>query len=81
MPKNKIILVIGVLVALLPVLGFPRAWESFFQVLAGLSIILLSVWTTIDRKLKLQHKAQLRQQHKVATVDPSPISSPDDTGL
>ena len=47
--------------ALLPLLGFPRSWESFFQIVAGLGIVLLSVWSTIDRKLKLQHKAQMRQ--------------------
>lgn len=65
MPKNKIILVLGVLIALMPVLGFPHAWESFFQVVAGLSIILLSVWATIDRKLTLKAKAQMRQARKV----------------
>lgn len=48
----------------MPVLGFPRAWESFFQVFAGLSIILLSVWANFDRKLSLKAKAQKRQAHK-----------------
>jgi hypothetical protein len=68
MPKNRIIIVIGVLIALLPMLGFPHSWESFFQILAGLSIILLSVWSTIDRKLKLQAKAQLRQNRRATDV-------------
>ena len=61
---------LGVLIALLPVLGFPRAWESFFQVLAGLAIVLLSVWSTIDKKIMLKHKAQVRQARKV-TSEPS----------
>lgn len=64
MPKGRIILVIGVLIALLPILGFPRSWESFFQVFSGLSIVLLSVWSTIDRKLSLKAKAQMRQVRK-----------------
>ena len=64
MPKNRIIVIIGVIVALLPVLGFPRLWESFFQVLAGVSIVLLSVWATIDKRLMLKAKAQRRQIHK-----------------
>ncbi|MEK7112357.1 MAG: hypothetical protein AAB875_03435 [Patescibacteria group bacterium] len=64
MPKNRIILVLGVLIALLPVLGFPRSWESFFQISAGLSIVLLSVWSTIDKKLMLKAKAQMRQARK-----------------
>jgi hypothetical protein len=67
MPKNRMILVIGVLVALLPVLGFPGSWEAFFQVLAGLSIVALSIWSTIDKKLMLKAKAQMRQARKVAS--------------
>ena len=64
MPKNRIIITLGLIIALLPLLGFPRLWESFFQVVAGLSIILLSVWTTIDKRLSLKAKAQKRQIHK-----------------
>jgi len=69
MPKSKIIIVLGVLIALLPVLGFPRAWESFFQVVAGLSIVMLSVWTTIDKRLTLKDKAQRRQAHRRREVE------------
>lgn len=64
MPKNKIIIIFGLLVALLPLFGFPRLWESFFQIVAGLSIILLSIWATIDKRLSLKAKAQKRQIHK-----------------
>lgn len=64
MPKSRIIIVFGVLVALLPVLGFPRSWEIFFQIFAGLSIVLLSVWTSIDKRISLKAKAQQRQARK-----------------
>lgn len=64
MPKNRIIVILGALIAVFPVLGFPRLWESFFQVAIGLSIILLSVWTSIDKRLALKAKAQKRQIHK-----------------
>lgn len=72
---------LGVLIALFPVLGFPRAWESFFQVLAGLAIVLLSVWSTIDKKIMLKHKAQIRQARKsvnepVSTEDSAPLVPP-----
>ena len=73
MPKSKIILSIGVVVALLPALGFPHSWESFFQVFAGLSIVLLSIWARIDRKLKLQAKAHMRQIRKSSIP---PVVSP-----
>lgn len=64
MPKNKIIVTLGVIIAILPLLGFPRLWESFFQVAIGLSIVLLSVWVSIDKRLTLKAKAQRRQIHK-----------------
>lgn len=66
MPKSRMIITLGVLVALLPALGFPRAWESFFQIFAGLSIVTLSVWAQIDKKLKLQAKAHQRLARKAA---------------
>ena len=69
MSKKRIIVTIGVLIALLPVLGFPRAWESFFQVLAGLSIVLFSVWATIDKRLTFKAKAQRRQAHKLREAE------------
>jgi hypothetical protein len=67
MSKNRIIIVLAACVALLPLLGFPKAWESFFQVAVGLAIITVSIWATVDRKLKLQAKAQMRSR-KVVNV-------------
>ena len=64
MSKSRVIIILGVLVALLPLVGFPRAWEAFFQILAGLSIVLVSVWSTIDKKLSLKAKAQARLTRK-----------------
>lgn len=64
MPKNRIIIVLGVLIALQPFLGFPRSWESFFQILIGFLIVLLSVWASIDKYLTLKAKAQKRQAQK-----------------
>ncbi|MFZ2484763.1 MAG: hypothetical protein WAX80_01985 [Minisyncoccia bacterium] len=69
MPKNRIIIVLGVLVALLPLVGFPRLWESFFQVATGVAIVLVSVWSTIDKRLTLKAKAQKRQLHKQREVE------------
>ncbi|MEK7227323.1 MAG: hypothetical protein AAB641_00295 [Patescibacteria group bacterium] len=74
MPKSRIIITLGVLIALLPLLGFPHSWESFFQIFAGLSIALLSVWTNIDRRLKLQAKARERSARKA-------VSPPQEEGL
>ena len=56
---------LGVLIALTPILGFPHKLESVFQVIAGLSIVLVSVWSTIDKHLTLKAKAQKRHIRKV----------------
>src|SRR3989344_2792417 len=69
MPKSKIIITLGVLIALLPILGFPRAWESFFQIATGASIVLLSVWATIDKHLAIKVKAQKRHFRKHQQVE------------
>ncbi|MDB5266901.1 MAG: hypothetical protein JWN89_716 [Parcubacteria group bacterium] len=72
MPKSKIILALGFLIALLPVLGFPHSWESFFQVLFGLSIVLLSVLISVDRRLSLKARVQKRQARKRAVIETNP---------
>ncbi len=69
MPKSKIILTIGFLITLIPFLGFPYGWESFFEVLGGLSIVSLSVLMSIDRRLSLKAKMQKRQARKRAMID------------
>jgi len=69
MPKNRIIITLGLLIALLPVFGFPHIWEAIFQVVSGLSIVLLLIWSSIDKRLSLKAKAQKRQAHKLKQVE------------
>ena len=66
---------IGAVVALLPLLGFPRAWEAFFQVLAGFLIITLSVWSGIDKKISLKAKAQMRHARRRVSDIVSPLAT------
>jgi len=60
MPKSRIIPVIGFLIALLPILGFPHAWEIFFQIIGGLGIVGLSILISIDKRLMQKSKAEKR---------------------
>lgn len=69
MPKSRIILALGFFIALLPVLGFPYAWESFFEVASGLLIVFLSVLISVDRRLTMKSKAEKRQLRKRALVE------------
>jgi hypothetical protein len=71
MPKSRIILVIGFLLALLPSLGFPPSWDEFFMVASGLLIVFLSVLISVDRRLTLKAKAEKRVARKRALVTSS----------
>lgn len=77
MPKNNIIITLGLLIALLPVFGFPHVWESVFQVIGGLSIVLLLIWANIDKRLSLKAKAQRRQIQKVKPAETNPLEQVD----
>jgi hypothetical protein len=69
MPKHRIIIVLGILIALMPIMGFPSKWESVFEVIIGLSIVLVSIWSTIDKKITLRAKAQKRRIHKIREAE------------
>jgi hypothetical protein len=70
MPKSRIILAIGFFIALLPILGFPHAWESFFEMVGGLGIVLLSVLIAVDKRLSQKAKAERRLATRRARVRP-----------
>ncbi|MBX4199219.1 hypothetical protein KW800_03050 [Candidatus Parcubacteria bacterium] len=77
MPKSRIILAIGLFIALLPVLGFPHAWESFFEIVGGLGIVCLSVLIAIDKRLSLKVKAERRLATRRAKTRPDmPMEEP-----
>ncbi|MBX4181714.1 hypothetical protein KW807_02525 [Candidatus Parcubacteria bacterium] len=71
MPKNKIIMSLGAFVVLIHILdGLPQSWESFLAILSGLAIVLISIWSTIDRKMSLKAKAHARQAKRVTDIYP-----------
>ncbi len=69
MPKSRTILALGFFIALLPILGFPHAWESFFEVASGLLIVFLSVLISVDRRLTMKSKAEKRHLRKRALIE------------
>ncbi len=70
MPKNKIIIALGFLIALLPLFGFPHSWETAFEVIGGLSIVFLSVMISVDKRITLKAKAQRRHVKRRALNEP-----------
>lgn len=69
MPKNRIILIIGFAVAVLPFLGFPSSWKFYLTVFFGLSIMALSILITIDKKIKIKLKAESRHLQRKKSIE------------
>lgn len=47
---QKIVCVIALCLAIMPLLGFPSGWENFFMITGGLSIIFLTVRSARHKK-------------------------------
>lgn len=41
---------IGIFITLLPALGFPSSWESFFMVIGGLSVVFMTIFSVRHKK-------------------------------
>ena len=54
--KNRIILILGILVALMPFFGFPSIYENGFYVIAGLAIAVLSFLVARHKRVRLSRK-------------------------
>ncbi|MCC2630667.1 MAG: hypothetical protein K0S38_476 [Candidatus Paceibacter sp.] len=50
MSRNKITLLIGILVVLMPFLGFPSAWKTLFYVLFGAILIFIAIVGHVRRR-------------------------------
>ena len=68
MTTNRFIFIVGLLVFLVPMAGFPQGWEEGFLILAGLLLMLLTslnIWQrSIVNRLKFHSK-----QLKITTHD------------
>lgn len=50
MSKNKIELLLGLLLVIMPFTGFPPAWKTSFYILAGIVLILIAVAAHVKRR-------------------------------
>lgn len=50
MSKNKIVFSIGLILVIMPILGFPVLWKTFLSVILGLSLIFLSFSVAAKRR-------------------------------
>ncbi len=50
MSRNKIILLLGILLVLMPFLGFPSAWKTFFYSGFGIILIIIAIVGHVRRR-------------------------------
>lgn len=50
MSRNKTMLLIGILVAIMPFLGFPSSWKTLFYVLFGVILIIAATVGHVRRR-------------------------------
>ena len=76
MQKINTILALGVLVILLPFLGFPQSWDNFFYVISGLVIVSMAYLLKVNRKQKVSpdespEKSSFSNNEQQATTTPT----------
>ena len=50
--KQWVSAILGLLIILIPYLGFPLSWSNFFFVVSGIIIAVLSFWALSEEKSK-----------------------------
>ena len=64
MKTNRVILIIGILIFLIPVTGFPRVWEESFLLIAGIILVVFSSLNLWQRSILKRLHYHSRQQVK-----------------
>lgn len=65
MIKNRKTFFIGIFVFIIPFLGFPSSWKTFFTIIAGLSLMVVSIKINLPKKTSLKRP---RRKEKVTQV-------------
>ncbi|OHA99712.1 MAG: hypothetical protein A3E93_00785 [Candidatus Zambryskibacteria bacterium RIFCSPHIGHO2_12_FULL_43_12b] len=62
MSKNKIVFFIGVVLLIMPFLGFPPGWKSFIAIVFGITLIFLSFSAAAKRRASARRTRRIKQQ-------------------
>ncbi len=62
MSKNSTILAIGIIQLIMPLLGFPSTWRSFFSVVFGIILIVLSFSVAIKRRSSVRKSVRRKKE-------------------
>lgn len=63
MSKNRIVAAIGIILFLMPILGFTTHQKNFFMVLFGLVLIALSLSHSIKKRQTIKKMKKTRKDH------------------
>jgi hypothetical protein len=84
MSKNRIVLIVGALLLLIPLMGFPRTWENFFHIIFGISLVGLSFSVSLRQRVKrtaLPKRARnTKEVAKVAVIE-NPVTEVETTPM
>ncbi len=76
--QNRILFLIGLLILLVPFLGFPSRYESFFLSVAGLSVIVLAFMYARNKRLNEIEEPQKPVKSTEVFVESRPRFASDD---
>lgn len=64
MSKNKTIIALGLWIAIVPFLGFPGAWKTFFITTSGLAIVFISFMIIAKKRAERPQESENNTYHK-----------------
>lgn len=79
MPKRTLIIILALIVAAIPYLGFPGSWESAGVALGGIAIVILTVdWRFLRRKKRKTGRRRDVSNGADTYVESAPARQPED---
>ncbi len=74
MQNRKTVFFFGLLIFLLPILGFPRGFESFLQILTGLIFMFMASRKSLERRFVREKKTRRKKDKNSVFVESGPYS-------
>ncbi len=72
MQNRKTIFAIGLLLFLLPVLGFPRGFETFLEVIGGLMLMFFASRKSLEKRIVRGKPVRRRREKNPVFVESNP---------
>jgi small neutral amino acid transporter SnatA (MarC family) len=77
MQNRKTIFSLGLLLFLLPVLGFPRSFQTFVEVVGGIMLMFFATRKSLEKRIVKDKRVRRRREKNPVFVESSPIENPN----